>query len=166
MRVETKCEGECQWVRKRVFWERTEREREREREREKETENGGVSQRLAATSPISHRRLKTAGVRCSTYLPLAALWMQTDARVSEWLPASRRILARGRAFYRAPLKWLTCILSPFNRTLSRGSVRRLLNCAPTRTARDDLPFFFPLFVRITSDYIGMHYLRDQYIFIQ
>jgi len=58
-------------------------DREREREREKETENGGVSQRLAATSPISHRRLKTAGVRCSTYLPLAALWMQTDARVSE-----------------------------------------------------------------------------------
>ena len=56
---------------------------DREREREKETENGGVSQRLAATSPISHRRLKTAGVRCSTYLPLAALWMQTDARVSE-----------------------------------------------------------------------------------
>lgn len=39
--------------------ERVSTKRGRERER-------GVSQRLAATSPISHRRLKTAG--CSTYL--------------------------------------------------------------------------------------------------
>lgn len=85
-----------------------ERGREREKERRERKRERGVSQRLAATSPISHRRLKTAGVRCSTYLPLAALWMQADARaserVSERLPASRRILARGRAFYRAPLE--------------------------------------------------------------
>lgn len=50
----------------------------------------GVSQRLAATSPISHRRLKTTG-------PLH-------------LPCNRaRLHPRGSAFYRVRMEWLTCI---------------------------------------------------------
>lgn len=57
-------------------------EREKERGRER-----GVSQRLAATSPISHRRLKTAGRAAPPTYPLQPPGCKR-------MPASRRIRER------------------------------------------------------------------------
>lgn len=129
---------------------------ERKSEKERRERERGVSQRLAATSPISHRRLKTAGVHCSTYLPLAALWMQTDERVSERLPASRRIRERKRILSRSTeVTYLhTVVVQPHPL-----SDRKPPNCTLARTGARRCAVFLPF-----ANRTGL--VDDLYVFIQ